>query len=774
MGDVSGYGSSFSPDHPIERAEDDEFDRQIYVSALLNALQQSDDQSGLVVGISGPWGSGKTSLKNMLIEKIQKCPKRFHVVEFEPWMYSGSGKLVSLLFREIADDLSPKRGKLRRCKERTARCLNDVLPVVSDMAATADLVVPGAGTISSSVIKAFAGVSKAMDPARCDIGSLSRRREKLRRKLKESQDRIIVFIDDLDRLMDDEVAEMLRAVKAVGDLPHVIYVLLYDRDSIDKSLDKTYHGNGSEYLEKIIQVPLELPTPPRDVVSERLKAEILAVAGADAKKIYGKGVEQLFEPDAYDYCVEPYMKTMRNAVRLANEFKLRYMVLKDDVEIDDLLNITSLEVFRPSLHRWIMSRKAFLCSPVRSRIQYLGVDNAEKRRAQSLGEQLQTLSEPDREVLGSLFPFARATLAGNWSNAAIRDSDSRRSIFKSEHFDAYFRLSIDRGVLHEAKFKQFLLFDDLLAPSVPDENQLTIFNDRHFPDKAASYLGGDDPERIGKVIAGCLKCDQKSSTVFQCCVSINVVESILNRNSHNTELLKTVTDAIAGSDSIAAVPAALALAIQIQKGLHVGKTVHEPPLLPQSYDLLNVSIHPEDSQPWKDSLDILKQKILSPFPAQWADSPMPFDAELLGFCFDAVPYLYGDDGDRRTAFESLRRIVHPNQYPLFVVAALTTKTEAGYVPDGSLLPELVTREQYRNAVDALIREGRLWDYAPLDREAVASYQVALDRLSASLGSPSQSSFLPEQSGPYVPIPEDQARQVVDGWVQRVNEAKSSE
>ncbi|KFI74517.1 KAP family P-loop NTPase fold protein [Bifidobacterium mongoliense] len=587
MGDTAQDGSGFSREHPIEHAKDDAFNRQAYVSKLLNALWRSDDINGLVVGISGPWGSGKTSLKTMLVEEIntaRETSQSFRVVEFEPWMYSRSGKLVSLLFDEVAYDLSPTGGKSRHLKERTGQFANTVLPALSDAASAANVVVPRVGTVSSSLIKAFSGLAKATDPTNDDIDSLAWRREKLKRKLDKSPDRIIVFIDDLDRLMDDEVVEMLRAVKAVGDLPHMTYVLLYDRDSITRSLDATCHGKGDEYLEKIIQVPLDLPEPPQDAVSERLKAEVVAPVGLASKKIYMEGYDRFVELNSFGYCVKPYVSTMRDVIRLSNEFKLRYKVMKDDVEVDDLLSITSLEVFRPSLHRWIMEHKALLCSPVTGRTSYSGQHKGEEQWAQSLTTELKNLpKDSDREALESLFPFAGAALAGNWSNANTCYDDPWRSICRTEHFDAYFRFSTDRDVLHEAEFKQFLLVDDLLDPGFPRDDQLKIFGDKYFPGKAASYLNGSDTERIQKVILGCLKCDQMISEVLRGCISINVATTILNRNNGSrlhTDVLKTIVGAIAQSDSIAAVPTALALAVQMQKELHDSGTAEAPVLLP--------------------------------------------------------------------------------------------------------------------------------------------------------------------------------------------------
>lgn len=235
---------------------------------------------------------------------------------------------------------------------------------------------------------------------------------------------------------------------------------------------------------------------------------------------------------------------------------------------------------------------------------------------------------------------------------------------------------------------------------------------------------------------------------------------------------------IAQSDSIAAVPTALALAVQMQKELHDSGTAEAPVLLPQGYDLLRIPMHREDSQPWEESLAVLKRKVLPPFSPRRAERPMLFGADLLEFCTHAVLYLYDHDAERRSAFESLRPLVDPNQYPLFVVDALAEKTDTGYVLNGPLLSELVTRGQYQSAIDTLIDQGNLWEYAPSDRQAVAAYQVALDSSSSpSSSSPSQPPASPEEpeassEEPELgdPIPEAQTKLVVDGWEKRINEA----
>lgn len=101
----------FAADKPIRHVEDDKYGREKYVDNLAYALLTGDDSDGLVVGIEGAWGSGKTSLKNMLIERLQQMPlpdRKTHLIEFDAWMYSRSGEIVSALFSEISAGLSPR------------------------------------------------------------------------------------------------------------------------------------------------------------------------------------------------------------------------------------------------------------------------------------------------------------------------------------------------------------------------------------------------------------------------------------------------------------------------------------------------------------------------------------------------------------------------------------------------------------------------------------------------------------------------------------------
>ena len=92
---ANALSSSLVPDQPIVTVKDDEFRRLDFVKNLTQTLLNNDASHGLVIGLDAPWGYGKTSLKNMVVEQLRDdADSNVTVVEFDPWMYSDTGDVV--------------------------------------------------------------------------------------------------------------------------------------------------------------------------------------------------------------------------------------------------------------------------------------------------------------------------------------------------------------------------------------------------------------------------------------------------------------------------------------------------------------------------------------------------------------------------------------------------------------------------------------------------------------------------------------------------------
>lgn len=699
---------ALTADRPITTAEEDLFDRQTYVHSLADALRHADAEHGLVVGINGPWGSGKTSLKNLLIEEMITTRSQgvdAHFIEFEPWMFSGSGRLVSLMFSQIAQDLHPKSEMAKRNAARAAQAAGKISEFVDAhedeiKEVIGCIPVPGLRTVTKQTLKAFRLVAQASNPQSDDIDKLAQRREKLKKNLSKSDSRIIVFIDDLDRLMDDEIIDMLRAVKAVGDLPNMTYVLLYDREVLTKSLDKTCHNKGDEFLEKIIQVPIRLPEPPQEQIKRILEKKIHSTPGLQNKDLLTNSFENIFNPSVFNSCVLPFLNTPRDANRLFNEFRLRYTTLKDDVEPEDLLAITSLEVFHSSLHRWIINHKNLLCSPTATQFNFQGKSNQEEQRVEELQESLSSCDASDVERLKSLFPFVRAAYQGNWSFSSTRGNEPKRSLCLIDHFDAYFRLSLDEGMLHESAYRQFLLNDTLDDHDLDDEH-LKIFNDRFFARKAAMYLARGPIERLRTVLVFCLKCDQHNR--INCCRSISVVAEIIHetgRNSDQSSVASQIIEVIIESVSPTVMPLCAHLFYSICKEL---KADNEEIPYVEGMEYFDLMISESNHELWENIESKLEKKLMTPLTGS---TGMLFDRGVLIPCFAELRALFVDD-DLGKVLTGFRSAVDTYQFAVFAGAALVDERDGSYSLRCSAPDSIVPSKDFTAAIDYFIDQGTL-------------------------------------------------------------------
>ena len=81
----------------------------------------------------------------------------------------------------------------------------------------------------------------------------------LEEKLEKLNKKIVIFIDDIDRLSDLEIITIFKLVKSLANLPNIIYFLSFDKQVVSKALNNYHNNKGEEFLEKIIQIPFEIP-----------------------------------------------------------------------------------------------------------------------------------------------------------------------------------------------------------------------------------------------------------------------------------------------------------------------------------------------------------------------------------------------------------------------------------------------------------------------------------------------------------------------------------
>ncbi|RTL63190.1 MAG: hypothetical protein EKK42_29145 [Pseudonocardiaceae bacterium] len=271
-------------------------------------------------------------------------------VRFSPWLIAGRAELATALLSELARALGEKFGsEIKKAFASILKRLAEVAPVAG---AGID-VVTGAGF--GKVISAGATWSSGAANKWTNGPTLDELRENLRTLLRALSDRrVLVVIDDLDRLTPSEAGEMVSLVKSLGDLPNVIYLLSYDQKNLERLLNKGTSLSGRDYLQKIVQYPLHLPPISNRKLSKILDADLSELLGnLDPRDIRRVGY-------TWHYIFRHYLKTPRDVRLYTNALTVSLSAQRDFVDPIDLMILELLRLHEPDLYSWIIRNLAEL------------------------------------------------------------------------------------------------------------------------------------------------------------------------------------------------------------------------------------------------------------------------------------------------------------------------------------------------------------------------------------------------------------------------------
>lgn len=243
------------PERPILTTDQDALGREGFVRRLVSAVinAESGKATGVVVGITGAWGSGKSSILNLMEERIRSHHRDAVVVRFDPWLISGRNDLISAFINELSEAIKATPVAAKRLKSITGT----LTKYGEHLSPAANLYLPGAGAVAAGFFKIVSGFVR---PEK----SLTSLRAKLVGELQKAEVPIVVLIDEIDRVEDAEIRTVAQLVRAVADFPGISYVLAYDADRVAQALgagarNGEEQDRGRGYLEKIVQLQIPLP-----------------------------------------------------------------------------------------------------------------------------------------------------------------------------------------------------------------------------------------------------------------------------------------------------------------------------------------------------------------------------------------------------------------------------------------------------------------------------------------------------------------------------------
>ena len=326
-------------DAPIEHRSEDLLERTDLVDAIADQVIHGPPGLGLVIGVVGRWGSGKTSILR-LVEEVVRERSHTVVVHFNPWLFSNTDELVVRFLEELGSQL---RGEGKRRQMDRLQQAGDRLGAYAESLEPLGWL-PVLGPWLSRTGSA-SRVINAIRTARREQHGAESQRTLVCAELRALDRRVLVVIDDLDRVEPNQVRDIVRLVRLVADFPNTTYLLAYDRTPVERAVGDTT-AEGRAFMEKIVQIIHDIPDPPPETLMSILSQELQQIADTTPHgPFYDRDWQNLL-PEG----LRPWFRTMRDIRRYLNAVPVTLRVVGCEVALVDVLGLEALRVFAPDAY----------------------------------------------------------------------------------------------------------------------------------------------------------------------------------------------------------------------------------------------------------------------------------------------------------------------------------------------------------------------------------------------------------------------------------------
>ncbi len=312
-------------------------ERKGFAKNVADIIYRSDLERSLSISIEGAWGSGKTSVLAMVSSLLKDREDPPIIVNYNPWLVGDRDSLLRSFLNKISKEIGKTDyfGKAKRVAD-ALESYSRVFDVIKLM--------PGADPWASLLKGAVYSFGKMLGKFSGErYKNIESQKEIVESALRDFKKRIVVFIDDVDRLFPEEVYEMIRIIKTVGDLPSIAYIVAWDRGYIEEALDKSSVPMSASYLDKIVQMRLPVPAlslSSKERLLERSIERAMDLAAFD--EYFDQGRQRL--DHIMPLLIYKLMEQPRDVVRLFDLVAAVEPSLRGEVVLSDVIGLSMLMI----------------------------------------------------------------------------------------------------------------------------------------------------------------------------------------------------------------------------------------------------------------------------------------------------------------------------------------------------------------------------------------------------------------------------------------------
>jgi len=432
---------SLLSDDPIETIDQDKLNRSALADYVSKTIVQTFSEKSIAIGLNAKWGDGKTSFKNLIRIKLLEKDKRAIILDYNPWMSSNRKSISSHFLEQFAITLGSFdfsiSNMIKKYSEQLASSKQNWWTV-----------------LISSLFSPF-----------YDKKDIYGQRGEINRLIKKIDRKIVVFVDDLDRLFASEIVEVLKLVRNTANFSNTFFIIGFDRSYVIEALKKYPDKSSQNFLDKILQMEFNLDEINDQQISKELSSllirklpkyevQINAIFSViiensprhDTVEMYG--IPMFNEPNKIKPGISTYIRNFRDIKRFTNNFVLSINNLGSDLVFEEYFRVSLLRFRYPSILEIICINKDKIFTKKDTVSIGLNKEILTYNR-QKYDELIEDFDLTEREnvskILEDLFIINPEIGKSNYS-----------SIIYDFNFDKYFyNRSSDRGLLYKEMLDTF-------------------------------------------------------------------------------------------------------------------------------------------------------------------------------------------------------------------------------------------------------------------------------------------------------------------------------
>ena len=283
-----------------------------YLAEQVVEISKDDNLSPATIGVYGDWGSGKSTLMKM-VKKSLDADEKTLTVEFNGWLFEGYEDAKTALCGTILDEMRTHKTLFAKGKEKIKTLLKNVdggkllskgikygldylmtggIGTITELTLTGliSAVKQKAGDVSEDEIKKVIDALKTEESKRTEIKNF---RKTFKEIFEECEgERLVVFIDELDRCTPDTVLDIFEAIRLFLYVPGTTFIIGADERLVSYAVKTKYKdipGHdidiSKEYLEKLVQYPVKIPQLNEQEVKQYITCLLLQKEEIDINKV---------------------------------------------------------------------------------------------------------------------------------------------------------------------------------------------------------------------------------------------------------------------------------------------------------------------------------------------------------------------------------------------------------------------------------------------------------------------------------------------------------